>query len=554
MEKTASYLMEPLLTQYFLMDAVCGEYLESDTRKNIYGELTRLFCIPSEKETECFFRAAEAEPFKSVTDSAAYERLCRTIEFARKSGQDVALTEMDRVLLARKQEAMRIKAKLFDKLCNLTDDMIRDTLSNTAMNGDVDAMVMLAYMEYNGICVCEDRASARKRLRLCAKWNHLFGNLMGIAYDPENAETYYDRLYTVLRSADQKAVFSYICNQTGYGGVPAKDPVADMLETAFGMKRMKRDTYDRSFAKIAFSQLLTAEDKEKLLLNNKSEAIGTLLDIPFNAKRDSAYCFDCEQASRIPLPRTEELERIFCGIYPTSGHIPGGYRPLLVASEDAYIPEMYAEALKAGFSGSNSVIEINAATLSRADFAGGKENFILRGLSETKQTHTVFLIKNCDEMGEAELEELIRFLDYDYRRRFKLLEPTVTLDLSDVLPILFASRVNPAAKRLAKECDVVWTAPITDKEKQLMIGSVFARRAKSFGIGSAKLESDGRAFLAPFKTEQIVLLLDGALKRAAFRNESVITAEALRTVSDQQGIRRSKREFGYLGGGCNEEY
>ncbi|MBR4863200.1 MAG: hypothetical protein IKU07_01385 [Oscillospiraceae bacterium] len=554
MEKTASYLIEPLLTQYFLMDAICGEYLEEDTRKNIYAELTRVFCIPDWEETDRFFRAAEEEPFKSVTDSAAYERLCRTIEFARKSGQSLELTETDRVILARKQEAMRIKTKLFDKVCNLTDDMIRDTLSNTAMNGDVDAMVMLAYMEYNGICVCRDRAGARKRLRLCAKWNHLFGNLMGIAYDPENRETYYNTLYTVLRSADRKAVFSHICRQTGYSGEPVKDPVADMLETAFGMKLMKRDTYDRSVAKIAFSQLLSAEDKEKLLLNNKPETIGALLDIPFDAKRDAGYSFDCSLASNIPLPRTEELDKVFCGIYPATGHIPGGYRPLLVAGDDEYIPEMYAEALKAGFSGSNKVIEIDAGTLTGADFAEGKENFLLRGLSETKQTHTVFLVKHCDEMGEAELEALAKLLDYGYRRKFKLLVPTVSLDLSDVLLVLFASRVNPAAKRLARECDVLWTAPITQEEKQRMIETVFESRAKSFGIGSAKLEAEGRDFLTPFKTGQIVLLLDGALKRAAFHKESVITAEALRTVSDQQSIRRNKREFGYLGGGCNEEY
>ncbi len=554
MQKTASYLIEPLLTHYFLMDAICGEYLDADTRKNIFRELTKIFCIPKVQEADSFFAASQLEPFKSVRDIAAYERLCRTIEFARKSGQEVALTECDRVILARKQEAMGIKAKLFDKHSNLTDDMIRDTLSNTAMNGDVDAMVTLAYMEYNGVCVCEDKPSALKRLRLCAKWNHLFGNLMGIAYDRENAHAYYNTLYTILRSADQKAVFSYICRQKSYTGTPAKDPVARMLETAFGMKLMKRDTYDRSFSKIAFSKLLSTEDKEKLLLHNKPETIGALLDIPFNAKRDAGYRFDRGQARKLPLPRKEELDAVFCGIYPVTNNLSCSYRPLLVAGDDEYIPEMYAEALTAGFAGGNKVLEIDAGTLTRADFMAGKENFILRGLSETKQTHTVFLVKHCDEMGEAELAELMKLLDYGYRRKFKLLEPTVSLDLSDVLLVLFASRVNPGVKRLAKECDVLWTAPISHEEKQLMIETVFKSRAKSFGIGGARLEAAGREFLTPFKTGQIVLLLDGALKRAAFNKESVITAEALRSVSDQQSIRKSRREFGYLGGGCNEEY
>ena len=553
MQKTASYLIEPLLTHFFLMDAICGEYLDGDTRKGIFQELTKIFCIPKEKAADEYFRVSQAEPFKGITDIAAYERLCRTIEFARKSGQDLDMTETDRVILARKQEAMQIKAKLFNKLSNLTDDMIRDTLNNTAMNGDVDAMAMLAYMEYNGICMGQDRASALKRLRLCAKWNNLFGNLMGIAYDKENAATYYNTLYTILRSADQKEVFAYICRQKSYSGTPVKNPVARMLETAFGMKLMKRDTYDRSIAKIAFSQLISAEDKEKLLLNNKPETIGGLLAIPFNAKRTDGYSFDRGQARKIPRPRKEELEKIFCSIYPMTNNIAGHYRTLLVAGDDDYVPEMYAAALRAGFDGGNKVIEVDASTLTRADFIPGKENFILRGLSETKQTHTVFLVKHCDEMGEAEMAELTKLLDDEYRRKFKLLEPTVSLDLSDVLLVLFASRVNPGVKQLARECDVLWTAPVSRTEKQLMIDSTFKCCAKSYGIGGAKLEEGAREFLTSFKTGQIALLLEGAMKRAAFGKESVITEAALRSVSDQQSIRKSKREFGYIGGGCNEE-
>ena len=130
---------------------------------------------------------------------------------------------------------------------------------------------------------------------------------------------------------------------------------------------------------------------------------------------------------------------------------------------------MYVDALKAGFAKKNKVFEVDAGTLSVQDFAGSKENFLLRGLSETKESHTVFLVKHCENIGDSEQEELKKLLDYEYRRKFKLLEPTVSLDMSDVLIVLFASEVTESVRRLAKECDVVWTRRINDDEKQTVI-------------------------------------------------------------------------------------
>ena len=166
----------------------------------------------------------------------------------------------------------------------------------------------------------------------------------------------------------------------------------------------------------------------------------------------------------------------------------------------------------------------------------------------------MFLVKHCENIGDSEQEELQKVLDYEYRRKFKLLEPTVSLDLSDVLIVLFASEVTESVRRLAKECDVVWTRRINDDEKQTVIDSMFDLRSKSFGIRSTKMDDDCKRFLIPFKTGQIIRIIDGALKKAAYDNEKVITAESLKTITAQQNIIRSKREFGYLGGVFHEEY
>ena len=87
----------------------------------------------------------------------------------------------------------------------------------------------------------------------------------------------------------------------------------------------------------------------------------------------------------------------------------------------------------------------------------------------------------------------------------------------------------------------------------MVIDGMVNARAKLFGADGITLEAEGKAFLAPFKTEQIIRMIDGALKRAVYDHETVITAQSLRTVSQQQNT-SSRRQFGYLGGAYYEKH
>ena len=510
--------------------------------------------MPLNDETEAYFAVAISAQYNNITDYASYERLCRMIEFAEASGQDIDITLIDRVVLAQKREAMLIKAELFKQSKNLTADIIADTLLDTAMNGNVDAMVTLSYMEYHGLCICKDDENAKKRLSLCAKWNNLFGNLMGIAYDTRNKEDYYKRLYTILRSSNQREVFKYICDYTSFEQKSEKCPIARIIEKAFGLGIIQRNSYDQLFSKVAFSKLISSEDKEKVLLNKKKDAIVSLSDLPFDVDRKKHFGFDAKKAQNTPLKRETEMHRILCGISPALNKRNDLYQTLLVAGNDEYIADMYSGALRLGFAEKSKVFEVDAGAFSAQDFAAAKEHFILRGLAETKESHTVFLVKHCEDLGDVELDELIKLLDYEYRRKFKLMDPTVSLDLSDVLIVLFSSEVNENVKKLAEECDVVWTERISDIEKETVIDTTFKARAVSFGIEHAIMDDEAKRFLTPFGTDQIVRIIDGALKKAAYDKETVITAETLKTITAQQNLVKYRREFGYLGGTVHEEY
>ena len=349
MKNAVAYLIEPFLTQFFLLDSICRGLLDEETRRNSFRELARVFCVPLNKETKEYYLTAESDAFRSIDDLVTYERFCRTMEFAQLCNQNIDMTAVDRVILAQKREAMRIKSEIFRQSKNLTADSIADMLLKAAASGNVDAMGILAYMEYHGICICRDIANAVRHIALCAKWNHLFGNLMGLAYDEANLQQYCNTLYTILRSTRQCEVFSHIRMTCAPDASYEKCESAEIIEKAFTLGIIRKETYDRHFAKAAFFGLISTEDKEKLLLDKAQNGAVSLPGLPFDVDRSTNFSFDAAKASAIPLQRSEEMNKLLCSLSPVTNNRPALYKTLLIAGNDEYVAEMYLQSMCAAF-------------------------------------------------------------------------------------------------------------------------------------------------------------------------------------------------------------
>lgn len=541
------YLLEPFLVQFYLLESICGGFLQPEERRAMFLELARVFCIPQGEMLEEYYRESESEDFRAIDDMIGYERLCRTIEFAGNIGQDVALSPRDRLILAQKRKAMAAKAELFGKGRNITRETAVADLTTKAMGGNIDAMNCLAYMEYHGIFLCKDPENAISRARLCARWNDLFGNLFCIAYDRGNRQSYYDTLYTVLRSGNQQQAFTHICAFTGHNGQCQKCSEARIMEKAFGMEVVKRNIFDRNFAKVAFSRILSAEDKEKILLNRQAEAIDALAEIPFDVSTRETMTFRQDCAQRLPLRREDEIRKILQN-FAVAMSCPGDvYNPLMIVAGDEFLLQMYSRMLRCGL-GDTPVVEIDAGTLTPMDFSGSKDNVFLRGLCETRCANTVFLVKDCQELTAALADELVKVLDYSYRCKYKLFQPAVSLDLSGIRFILLSGGKTAPVMKLAQCCDTVFSQRIRGEEKAAVIDAIFRDRARAYGREKLTMEEPCRGYLTTFTSGQVRQIVDGAIRGAVFTQADTIGLEDLQMVCKDLNITPGRREFGYTGG------
>ena len=546
MNEAHGCLLQPLLCKFYLISSVCENYMGKAELRDVFGELSRVFFVDDSSDLQGYLEASTNELFSAISDFQSYERFCRTLEFAENSGQSMGMTTQDRVILAQKREAMMTRSALFGQCKNLTKENVSAMLQRAANIGSVEAMSLLGYLEYHGICMPQDRKNAIKNIRRSAKWNDLFSNLMGLLYDPENISEYVNRLRTIMSFPSLGLAFDEIIKRIGYTDTVSVDRVAKLVHNACGRGLIKRDVYDRAFSKVAFSDVVSIEDKEKLLCSNQKEAIASLNDIPFDMKHNEKVSNGHEK-SELALIRESEIRMIRQNLAVASECPREVYRPLLIISSDEYIVNMYRDMLY-GQIGEKRIVEIDAGTLCAQDISPTRENVILRGLCETKDADTVFFIKNCDEMGDDVLEGVCRMLEYDYRKKYRLFSPSVSLDLSDIGFVLFATEQNIPTKALSVLCDTVRAKKISIEEKEIVINSVFEKRKAAFAYQKLEMEQECLEYLRSFTTSQIQEMIDAALRSAVFDKKCRIGVADIKSACEENNITSARRGFGYTGG------
>ena len=142
-------------------------------------------------------------------------------------------------------------------------------------------------------------------------------------------------------------------------------------------------------------------------------------------------------------------------------------------------------------------------------------------------------------------------LDKDYRNKLRLAHPPISLDLSGVIIVLFASGRSAACRVLSDRCDTLWVERVGQQEKEGVVQAIFEDGCRAYGDAELTLDQGCTEFLAGYETSDVSRIVDYAIQGALYDGLSLITKEMLVSVCRDREINMTRKGFGFVGGNEN---
>jgi hypothetical protein len=193
---------------------------------------------------------------------------------------------------------------------------------------------------------------------------------------------------------------------------------------------------------------------------------------------------------------------------------------------------MYAEALSKEREGVN-ISHIHMGELSSYELEPTANNIFVRSVDEDRLN--VFLMYFEGSLPERLIEIVTPFLQTEKRAKFHLGAPNVTIDFSDVLPIVLCDKAN--AKKLSGACDVVELADVTQKETPLVVADIITHKKLDCNLSQITLTDDALSYLTAMPADEIESCLDKAIRYEALKSDKLqLNREMLAAQADGSKI------------------
>jgi hypothetical protein len=144
-------------------------------------------------------------------------------------------------------------------------------------------------------------------------------------------------------------------------------------------------------------------------------------------------------------------------------------------------------------------------------------NIFVRSVDEDK--FNIFLFRFEGEIPEGVIDAVTPFLQIEKRSKFHLGMPNVNIDLSAVLPIVLADKLN--AKKLNSVCDVVELADISPKEVCVLISHLIKEKTAAYNLSRIELSDDAVDFLKKMTIDDIAQCLDRGIRAQSLKSGDI---------------------------------
>ncbi len=493
---------ENAIFNYYIVSAISGGNV--DGRKVILA-IGDIFC-KSADESERLYEITESDSVKEVSTVAEYNRYKRTEQYCRLCNIDAEIPEDEKAVTDIKGAALI--AASASKLISLEATTVNGTVSalmNEAETGRIVALRLLGFLQCEGFLVKKNLQSGIKNLLKAAKWGDVPSALALMKYSEKTRAEACEILAAAVKNTPCENLPAVIAMRYGVEGKRPSEET-ELIKKAFAQKKIDPENYDPMYARLIFSEVLSLKDKERIIFSGSKQTLSEACDLPLKLKTHVEPKTFCNLPD-LALSREKERAAVTecLNNYRYGGK--GGGLPLCLCSESTYVLNMYAESISALFCGAN-IERIEIADLLPCDTEPTKNDLFVRSINETK--HNVFILSFKGETCEAAAEWAKKIIRDDFRKKYRLIAPAVSLDLSAVSVIVLADAEN--AKRISKYTETVNLARVKEGEKQIIVKAVADKKGKDYGYDSVTIDEDALTDLCAINAEKAEKILEKIIR------------------------------------------
>ncbi len=503
------YRTEIMLHTYFLAEAVVGRFCGD--KRALFGVFARIFLLP-EEERERLFGLAMRDELQGLKSEQLYMQLRRLRQFFVMRGETKEEDPETVRLLDIKGSALSLAERYKLPLTESVQTVACENLLAAAEGGCVPFLVIVGALLCEGIVTGKDPARGLQNLRKAAEWNSIEGLFAGLAYDPDGRSRYLAPLSGLLKRLGHDETARRV--EAVYG---TADHGCErgylLLEKAFAQGIVRRDVYSKAHARLIYSSAVDEKDKEAVILSPNQELFAEASALPLKLAFTDAP-FDPSPILAVRPYLGRETEDVAARIENFDLRGIDGYCPVCLSSDSVYMTERYAAAVRRAFPTAR-IERIEVSDMSEYDLEPSQNNIFVRGCAEDR--FNVYLMFFRGEIRERVFDAAKNFLKSAKRRRFRLIRPAVSIDLSPVLPVCFCDA--EWEKRLEGLCDIVRVSSLSQEEKGWLPAEIFREKQAVYRADSVIMADVAPAVLSGYTADEIDKILDAAVRehrRTAF--------------------------------------
>lgn len=533
-------LTECQLFEYFLYETLFGKFMN---RKKIFEITRKIFFLPANDE---LFQMLESNVVKEICSENDYNRFVRIKQYNELLGQEQKFSKKEAALVAMKGSAISVLSqyKLFiNKEMSKTQTI--KTLMSAVDAGNIIAIRMIGVLQCEGYIVHPDRLSGLKNLNKAARWADISSLLAALRYCEEKDEKCFSQmLETAVDNTPYLSIYDVVKKKYKVESHETSREIA-LVKKASAANIIRQEYYNPMYARIIYSQVIGANDKEKIVFAENKAAVSDACDLPLHLTFSKIPVKADGITSTCVFKRDKEFRHIIKALQNNDLRNLAGYKPLCLCSESEYVRNTYISIISNMLCGVH-VEKIDVADLYERDFEPTKNDVFIRNIHKEKDTIILLLLKG--EIDGNVIKYCKQFLNSAKRKKYALNQPLVTIDLSSVLPICICDMEN--ANKLRGSIETIELEAVKQEEKPYIIKQSFCEKVRMYTISCASITDETVKVLSSLEIEKANDIIDKFLCENRGEDKTVV----LDVDSIQKYLNKKKtvtHKYGF-GGDINE--